>query len=65
MTGDGTTTGRAVSLVMVDDHTMFIQSLAKLLSLEPLLSVVALAGTAAGGLEAVRRHAPSVVLMDN
>jgi len=64
-TGTTGETGRAVSVVLVDDHKMFGQSMARLLSLRPEISVVALAGDAAGAIEAVKRHKPDVVLMDN
>lgn len=67
MVTTGTTgqSGRAVTVVLVDDHKMFGQSLARLLGQQPGVSVVALAGDAAGAMEAVRRHRPDVVLMDN
>ena len=51
--------------MLVDDHKMFAQSMSRLLGQLPGLSIVALAGDAAGALEAVRRHRPDVVLMDN
>ncbi len=64
-TGTTGKAGRAVKVVLVDDHKMFGQSMARLLSGHVGLSVVALAGDAVGAMEAVRRHRPDVVLMDN
>ena len=64
-TGTTSQAGRAVTVVLVDDHKMFGQSMARLLGGHAGLSVVALAGDAAGAMEAVRRHRPDVVLMDN
>jgi DNA-binding NarL/FixJ family response regulator len=66
MSADGPPAGgHRISVVLVDDHKMFIQSLAKLLGQSPALSVVALADSGTAALEAVRRHEPDVVLMDN
>jgi len=56
---------RPVSVVLVDDHKMFVQSMARLLAAQSDVAVVALAGDAAGAMDAVREHHPDVVLMDN
>lgn len=57
--------GGVVTVVLVDDHKMFLQSMGRLLGQFPRLAVVALAGDGAGALDAVRHHRPDVVLMDN
>lgn len=55
---------RPVSVLLVDDHVVFAQSLARVLNEQPSLTVVALAGTGETAIEAVRRYTPDVVLMD-
>lgn len=53
-----------ITVVLVDDHVMFVQSMARLLADQPGISVVGLSDTGTGALEAVRRHEPDVVLLD-
>src|SRR5437899_3714827 len=62
--GAETTFERAITVLVVDDHTMVLESLVRLLSDEPGVTVV---GTAASGGEAVAEAArlqPDVVVMD-
>lgn len=54
-----------VTVVLVDDHRMFADSMARLLSSEPDLDVVATVATAEEALRAVARHRPRVVLLDH
>lgn len=54
----------ALTVVVVDDHEMFVDSLVHLLDDEPDLSVVAVAHTAKDALLAVVHHRPAVVLLD-
>lgn len=54
-----------ITVVIVDDHRMFAESLARLLSSEPDIEVVATVVDAAGVPEAIDRHHPAVVLLDN
>ena len=53
-----------ITCLIVDDHTLFRQGLCHLLVREPDIEVVAQAADAASAVEAVREHAPDVVLMD-
>jgi len=53
-----------VTVVIIDDHRMFAQSLARLLADEVDITVVATAGTGAEGIAAVARLQPQVVLVD-
>jgi DNA-binding NarL/FixJ family response regulator len=54
-----------VRVIIIDDHRMFAESLARLLSDEPDIDVVATEGDGTAGLAAVERYAPRVVLLDN
>ena len=65
MVGDGADGARPVSVVLVDDHQMFVESLVRLLTGIDGIRVVATAMTGAAGLDAVRSHRPDVVLMDH
>lgn len=53
-----------VTVLIIDDHMMFAQSLARLLEDEPEIVVVGTAATGADGLDMARRLRPSVVLLD-
>ncbi len=53
-----------VGVLIVDDHRMFAESLARLLSDEDGIEVLGLAATGADALDAASRVRPSVVLMD-
>lgn len=53
-----------IKILLVDDHAVVAEGLAELLSMEPDLEVVGIAGTAADGVAAARRLEPDVVLMD-
>jgi DNA-binding NarL/FixJ family response regulator len=54
-----------ITVVLVDDHRMFADSMARLLSAEPDLDVVATVASAEEALRAVARHRPRVVLLDH
>lgn len=53
-----------IGVVIVDDHRMFAESLARLLSDEEGIAILGIAGTGAEGVELVARLQPQVVLMD-
>ena len=53
-----------VGVMIVDDHRMFAESLARLLSDEDGITVLGLAGSGSEALDVARRVHPSVVLMD-
>ena len=57
--------GDTIRVVVIDDHRMFAESLARLLSDEPDIEVVATEGDGPTGLRAVERHRLRVVLLDN
>jgi DNA-binding NarL/FixJ family response regulator len=56
--------GRPITVVIVDDHLLVADSVAASLDASPDVTVVAIAGTCATGLEEVRRHQPDVLLLD-
>jgi DNA-binding NarL/FixJ family response regulator len=56
--------GDDVRVLLVDDHVMFTQSLARLLAEEPDIDVVGTARNGAEALELVEQLAPDVVLVD-
>lgn len=67
--GDDESTGsprraEPIRVVIVDDHLMVADSLATILSANEDMTVVAIAGTCASGLEAVARCQPDVLLLD-
>ena len=51
-------------VVLVDDHLLLAESLSATLTAAGGIEVVAVAGSCAEGLEAVRRHQPDVCLLD-
>ena len=53
-----------ITVVIVDDHLMVADSLATILSANEDMTVLAIAGTCASGLEAVTRYRPDVLLLD-
>lgn len=53
-----------ISVVIVDDHLMVADSLAATLSANDDITVVAIADSCASGLDAVARHLPDVLLLD-
>jgi DNA-binding NarL/FixJ family response regulator len=53
-----------ITVVIVDDHLMLADSLAETLSANEDMKVLAIATTCATGLEAVIRHTPDVLLLD-
>jgi EAL domain-containing protein (putative c-di-GMP-specific phosphodiesterase class I) len=53
-----------VSVVIVDDHEMILQSMVRLLSADPGIDVVGTALTAADGIEVTRRLNPDVLVID-
>jgi DNA-binding NarL/FixJ family response regulator len=57
-------TEKPITVLTVDDHPMFREGIAAVLSLEPDIEVIAEAATAAEAVLLYRRHRPDVVLMD-
>jgi two-component system response regulator NreC len=55
---------RKLRVFLVDDHTIFIDSLQVLLETRPEYQVVGKAGDCTSAIEAVKRRRPDVVLMD-
>jgi DNA-binding NarL/FixJ family response regulator len=53
-----------IRLVLADDHPIFLAGLAQLCATEPDLEVVARASNGDQALEAVRRHAPDILVLD-
>jgi DNA-binding NarL/FixJ family response regulator len=54
----------AIRLVLIDDHPLVLNGLAQLLGSDPEFEVVAMCGTAAEGLQAVKTLHPDVLLLD-
>jgi len=63
MAGDPVTTS-PLRLLIVDDHRLLRKGIARLLDLEPGMTVVAEAGNGEEAVEQFRRHTPDVTLMD-
>jgi EAL domain-containing protein (putative c-di-GMP-specific phosphodiesterase class I) len=53
-----------ITVVLVDDHEMLLETLARALGREPDIVVAATAGTVADGLAAIERVAPDVAVID-
>ncbi len=51
-------------VLIVDDHEMFAQSLARLLGDDPDITVIGYEATGRGAIERVRTDRPDVVIMD-
>jgi DNA-binding NarL/FixJ family response regulator len=54
----------AVTVVLVDDHQMFVESLARVLADDPRIDVVGVAATAGEGLRMVEQLHPRVAIVD-
>src|SRR5215472_3934992 len=57
-------TSKPIRILVVDDHFMVRMGLSSSLSVEPDIEVVSEAGNGEAALEAYRKHAPSLVIMD-
>jgi two-component system response regulator DevR len=57
-------TPNPIRVVICDDHRIVADGLAAMLGQQPGIDVVEVTGSMAGVVEATRRHAPDVVLMD-
>jgi DNA-binding NarL/FixJ family response regulator len=57
-------TRRALHIVLADDHPLVLRGLVDLLASEEDLVVVATCGNGIEALEAVRRHAPDIAVLD-
>lgn len=53
-----------ISVVVVDDHTLFREGVAELLACDPAVRVVAQGASGTDALDLVREHRPDVVLVD-
>ena len=53
------------TILIIDDHQMFAESLVRLLEDDHDLEVVGTATSCAAAEAAIQRHAPAVVVMDN
>jgi EAL domain-containing protein (putative c-di-GMP-specific phosphodiesterase class I) len=53
-----------ITVVIVDDHEMILQSMVRLLSADPAIDVVGTALTGAEGIEVTRRLTPDVLVID-
>jgi DNA-binding NarL/FixJ family response regulator len=58
------TAERTLSILLLDDHTLFRESVSRLLAAEPGLEVVAHCGTIEEALQVVRRKSIDLVLLD-
>ncbi|MCA8963174.1 MAG: response regulator transcription factor, partial [Planctomycetes bacterium] len=58
------TTGKELTILLVDDHALLRETLRERLAREPNMHVVATASDAAEGIRKAAEHAPDVVLMD-
>lgn len=56
---------RRITVLLVDDHEMFADSVVRLLQEEAGIEVVGSVGTVAGAVELARRTTPDVVVMDH
>ncbi|MFL6204682.1 MAG: response regulator [Acidimicrobiales bacterium] len=55
---------RPVEVLLIDDHQMFVESLARVLADDDRIDVVGIASTAAEGRRLAQRHRPRVALVD-
>jgi two-component system nitrate/nitrite response regulator NarL len=55
---------RPIRLLMVDDHALFREGLARLLSSDPAFELAGIEGTPEGALEALQRQPIDVLLLD-
>jgi len=53
-----------IRVVVVDDHEMILQSVERLLAVDPQITIVGTALTAANGMEMVRQTTPDVLVID-
>jgi len=58
------TTGSAVTVLLIDDHQMFVESLARVLADDDRIDVVGVASTAADGLRMADQLRPRVAIVD-
>jgi len=58
------TAEQALHILLLDDHALFRESVARLLSVEPGFDVVAHCGTIEGALQVLRRKSIDIVLLD-
>jgi DNA-binding NarL/FixJ family response regulator len=56
--------GREIRILLVDDHSLFRESLSRLLEAEPDLRIVGTCGSATEALEILKRAAVDLVLLD-
>jgi DNA-binding NarL/FixJ family response regulator len=54
----------SISVLLIDDHQMFVESLARVLGDDDRIDVVGVASTAKEGLEVALEHHPRVVIVD-
>jgi len=54
----------AIRILVLDDHALFRESVARLLSAEPDFEVVATCGTVQEALDVVRQKPPDIILLD-
>ncbi|WP_329222065.1 response regulator transcription factor [Streptomyces sp. NBC_01485] len=59
-----TTPGAPISVVLVDDHTLFRDGIREILGFYPDLTVVGEAATSQAAIEQIREHRPAIVLLD-
>ena len=64
MTADQGTAGRAIRIVLVDDHVLFRDGTRRILETHPDFAVVAEAGTGPDGVRQVIQTQPDIVLLD-
>jgi DNA-binding NarL/FixJ family response regulator len=55
---------RRITVLLVDDHTLVRDGIREILSLEPDIEVIGEAANSEGAIDAVRQHAPDIVLLD-
>lgn len=54
----------SIAVLLIDDHEMFTESLARLLTREPGIEIVGMAATAAEGVRLAAANQPDVVVLD-